>query len=535
MTTAEPNGRITAGSNEPGGHKSGGGELKRDVLANLGGSIVSGVVSFATVPVLIHLVGLEEYGLVGFYATVQSIFGLIDSGFASTLNRQLAVSSGRGDSASRIRAIIFSLEIAYTVAAVACLVVVITAGAAVTWFPSSSVPQSKIKISLALMVLSVVCRMPIGFYSGGLLGIGQHIRVNVVNSLAVAGINALSLVAVWQISRSSEAYFAAQCAGCIVQICVLRSYLQSMLPEKVGRVKFEISILREVAPYTISVCGITLLGAFLKETDKIFLTSIVNLRDFAVYAIAVTMSSSLYRVATPLYNTIFPRLSSLSVKSDGNLELKYIQYAQIFAIGIIPAAMVICAFPAEILRLWTHSPETARNGWCILSILTIGVAINSVMHLPYSLQLAHGWTSLTLKVNAASLVLMIVIYAGFRGSMNALSVALTVTGFCVLFLFITIPLVHRRILKGLMGEWYTYGVVLPIIGAGAPVLVVFLAKKWIGCEWLSVVIAAIVSVVGCGTILPYPRRAVASILRTWLNAAVPRLRKEQADSKKFDE
>jgi hypothetical protein len=77
---------------------------------------------------------------------------------------------------------------------------------------------------------------------------------------------------------------------------------------------------------------------------------------------------------------------------------------------VLPIAAVISVFSFDVFRLWTGSAEIAHNAAPIASILVIGSALNGLMVLPYSLQLAHGWTSIGLRINFFLIVLLVPAY-----------------------------------------------------------------------------------------------------------------------------
>jgi O-antigen/teichoic acid export membrane protein len=94
------------------------------------------------------------------------------------------------------------------------------------------------------------------------------------------------------------------------------------------------------------------------------------------------------------------------------------------------------------------------------------------MHLPYTLQLAHGWTRLTVWVNSASLlVLAPAIYLGVSTyGVEAAAVAwiLLNAGYVI----IGLPLMHRRLLPAEKWRWYGQDVLAPLCAALAPLLII---------------------------------------------------------------
>ena len=72
-------------------------QLKRNMVANLIGRAWDRIVVLVCIPFYLKFLGIEAYGLVGFYAALLGIFVMIDLGFGKTLNRELARLSALDD------------------------------------------------------------------------------------------------------------------------------------------------------------------------------------------------------------------------------------------------------------------------------------------------------------------------------------------------------------------------------------------------------------------------------------------------------
>ena len=57
-------------------------KVGRNLLAGLANSSWSALVGFAAVPFYLKYLGMEAYGLIGFFMTVQVMFQLLDMGLA---------------------------------------------------------------------------------------------------------------------------------------------------------------------------------------------------------------------------------------------------------------------------------------------------------------------------------------------------------------------------------------------------------------------------------------------------------------------
>ena len=125
--------------------------------------------------------------------------------------------------------------------------------------------------------------------------------------------------------------------------------------------------------------------------------------------------------------------------------------------------------------MWSGNQDLVLNTAPILSILVIGSFLNGLSYLPYQLQIAHGWTSLTLKLNifvvlvSIPSILAIVPIYGVKGAawvwvvMNAV------------YLLSASYLTHRKLLLDHKWSWYFSDTFLPAFGA---ITVMILAKQF---------------------------------------------------------
>ena len=87
--------------------------LKKNMTANLAGSFWQALMLFIFIPIYIKFVGIESWGLIGLFATLQAMSGLLDLGISNTLNREMARLSALQGREQEMRNLIRTLETLY--------------------------------------------------------------------------------------------------------------------------------------------------------------------------------------------------------------------------------------------------------------------------------------------------------------------------------------------------------------------------------------------------------------------------------------
>jgi O-antigen/teichoic acid export membrane protein len=148
-------------------------------------------------------------------------------------------------------------------------------------------------------------------------------------------------------------------------------------------------------------------------------------------------------------------------------------------------------FSYDLLLTWTQDRSIAENGHLMLSLLTVGTALNGIASLPYALQLAYGWTRLSLVVNTAATLLLapLIYFMSIRyGGVGAAIVWVILNS---LYILVVLYLMHRRLLQGELGRWYHRDVGQPLFA----VATIGAFWNWLmpafESEWLSVLNVAL--------------------------------------------
>lgn len=434
----------------------------RDVLANLLGRAWVTMLSVVLVPVFISYLGVEAYGLVGFFITLQSVLVVLDFGFSTTLNRALARTRKHGISPE-----IFSLSYALdklflTVSVLIALMVWIGA----TWLSNNWIKQeyldpSSVSLALRLMGVSIALYLPFMLYSGGLVGLGRQGYMNVIFSTG-ATLRFGGALLVLEVMPSVEAFFAWQVFAMAVQTVWCRAGFFATLGASGGRSAPVRGVLRKYIGFASGV-GLTAgLGVVLTQLDKLILSRLLHLEQYGEYMLAWTLASLLFLASSPVVTTFFPRLSARLQRSDDEIKALYHSGAQVLALAVMPVAAILIVFSDNLLLLWLGDNQLASGLGGLVGTLAVGTLLNTLAQMPHALQLAYGLPQFGLYAN---MVLVIVAVPGYYFAALKLGTEGAAWVWVVLnlaYVIIGVPLMHHWILRGEFLFWFVRGVLLPL-------------------------------------------------------------------------
>ncbi len=440
--------------------------LKKNLIANCLGQGWVALMSLAFIPLYIKHLGIEAYGLIGLFALLQAWLSLLDMGMTPTLGREMARFTGGSHSAQSIRNLLRSIEV------IALVIAVLIAGGisvsanwiAASWLQAEALPVEVVAQAFVVMGLVTAIRFIESVYRSSIVGLQRQVLFNVVSTVmaTLRGLGAVGIL-VW-VSATIEAFFIWQGIVSVVTLLTMAITTYASLPRAERAGQFSLDALRGVWKFAGGMISITFLALLLTQVDKILLSKLLTLREYGYYTLAAVVASALYMVITPITQAFYPRLCELHARNDQTALIDtYHKGAQLVSVFAGSFAIVVIMFAEVFLRLWTQDHELVKRTGTLLSLLMVGNLLNGLMWMPYQTQLAHGWTSLSVRTNiiAVSLIVPTIIWTAPRfGSEGVAWVWISLNAG---YFLIGIHFMYRRILGSEKWRWYVHDILLPLI------------------------------------------------------------------------
>ncbi|MGN6479262.1 lipopolysaccharide biosynthesis protein [Luteibacter sp.] len=491
--------------------------LKTNILANYLGQGWVALMAIVFVPFYSRALGMEGFGLVGLMLSVQAMALLLDLGLGGVMNRELARRSVTECAAGSMRELVRTLECFIWPS---CLVIAIAINAAGPWLAGSwlhpeALSKSDTLTAITMMAVAVALQWPATFYTNGLSGLERQPTANAINAIfaTLRSVGAAAVLALF--SPSVLAFMAWYAAVGATQSAVSAYLLWRALPP--GRARFRAHELRSARRFAGGLFLITGTAIILMQLDRIILSATRPLAEVGYFTLALTVAAALGRAIQPIFNAVYPRFSRLVAAGDEvTLAALYHECSQYLVVITAALGGFLIAFAEPVVRLWTGDVATAGIVALPLAILVAGSVINCLLNLPYALQLAHAWTGLTGLLNSAAVVVMIplgIIMIRRFGLPGAATLWLLTNLFT---LAIGLPLMHRRLLRGHLGEWYLRDVLPPVAAVFVAALVLrqtlpdslgmFARVSWLALSGVVMLLTAVAA-------SPATRAAIRGALR----------------------
>ena len=437
--------------------------LKRNVVANYASQIYATVVAVFMLPLYVRYLGTEAFGLVGFFAVIQGCLQLLDAGLGVTLSREVASYRAGGLSLTRLNVLLRALAAFF---AGAGLLVAISVWLSSDWIATSWLRTDKLSLMLvsrciSLMGGAAVLRWFAELYRGVIGGWEKQTWLGTYNIAIATARFVLVLPLLFVFRNDPSVFFSFQLFVAAFELLVLWWKAGTFLPGVRMLPSFKIEPLRAMWRFSGALAFCTVVWLAITQTDKLVLSKVLPLVDYAYFAIAMTIANGVTLLAVPISNALVPRLTYLITQQDteGSYRI-YRDATQWVSVIIWPAAGAAAFFAEPLLLAWTQNKAIAEQAAPVLFWYALGNACLGVAAFQFYLQFAHGRLSLQVIGSAVFVVILIpaILWASTNyGAVGAGRVWFTEN---LLYLLLWTWIIHHRLAPGLHWKWLT-GDVLP--------------------------------------------------------------------------
>lgn len=381
--------------------------LKRNILANFGGQAALTIIAFVTVPLYLRFLGAEGYGLVSFLLALQALTGIIDFGLSTTANREVSRYAAQQRPAADRQDLVRTLEVFYvgTGALIFVALAAMTPWLSTRWFETSSFSAATLRTCLLIAAASIALRWPAALYHGILRGTEQQVRLNLVSSTTALVRGVGSILVLLFVARDVVVFYWWQLAFSGVELAAYLAAASTSVGGFTGRGgAFRWELLAGLWRFSVRVGALSLFALVLKQLDKLVISTLLPIAQLGFYNAANLAANGIGKAVQPVQTAVFPRLTQLHERQDETIAPTFHRTVQLTAFLSVPLAAALAFFPTDVLWVWTRSAELAAQASVALSVLAAAMMLNSMMSVPFSLQLAAGLTWIPLATNALGAV-----------------------------------------------------------------------------------------------------------------------------------
>ena len=368
---------------------SSGRQLIHASLWNLLGQGLPLVVAVASIPALIHYIGLERFGFIALAWVLIGYASLFDLGMGRAVIRTVSAYLARGDAPGALASgrtglsllvafglLMGTLTLAFTPALVANVLMV--------------PPGLRQEAERALQVLAL--SLPVVMLTSGYVGVlSAHLAFRTLN-LVRAFFSVLSYLLPLAVAAAGWVSLPAV-VGTIVLLRVGGAVAYAVACRREAGFGWALQRPdRQRARELLALGGwmsvSNLLGPLLGHMDRLLIGALVPLRSVGIYAAPYDLVTRLMVIPYALVAAFFPMASAL-VPGTPQVDRALRDITRYLFLIMFPVMLVIMALANPAMRLWL-GPEIGAQAGEVLQILAVGVLLNALAQGPATLIQAVG-------------------------------------------------------------------------------------------------------------------------------------------------
>lgn len=393
----------------------------RNAGYNLAGSLIPLLLSLATVPLYLELVGVDRYGVLAIAWLLLGYFGLFDLGLGRATSYRIAALR---DAPAGDRATTFWTAIAVNIGL--GLIGGIALWAAAGWFFASIFKvdpaiRPEILAGVPYLAMTVPIATLTGVLSGALQGRELFLKTNSISVTSTILFQVLPLAVAWLWGPYLPMLLLAALSARLIAILALWILSHAELtrghPVRVDKAR-----LKELLSFGGWVSVASLFGPLLVIADRFLIGAVLGAVAVTLYTIPFQLAQRIAIFPASLTNALFPRLSAAPAEEQqrlGGLALRTL--SALLTTPVLVGVLAIGPF----LELWVGS-DIGGQAAPIGRLLLVGYWANAFALVPYTRLQAKGRPDLVTKMLIAQVPLYL---AGLYVMMKAYGL----TGCAIMF------------------------------------------------------------------------------------------------------
>ncbi|MBM6619096.1 lipopolysaccharide biosynthesis protein [Bacillus suaedaesalsae] len=456
--------------------------MYKNILANILGRLWSMFSIYFFIPLYIYFLGEEAFGLITFFATLQTVLNILGMGLSKTLRRVFASGEDTNKNNLYKYRMMRSIELIYVgIALFIIFICSISANLiANEWLKVGTIDINSVEFTIRLMGISIGLQLLASLYSGCLFGMEYQVRANAYIIGWSIFKNAGAVLLIWLIDPQIRLFYSWHIISDLLYLLILRFTVIKLLNKniKLTWTINDFKNVKDIWKFSTGLIVISIGYVLNTQLDKTIISKYMPLVTLGAYNIAFTLGSLTSVFTSAIATAAFSRFTqyyTLGRKKD--LRESFLRFNKSVGLSVIVLGVFIAVFSKEILLLWTGNPQIVQVINSSSFYIIIGTTFLSLQIIPYEYMLSVGNTKVNniLTFSSVPYVLLVtpllIINFGILGASISWFIQMILSTFLYLFFIHSKYIGENNTLKWLFSETVLPMVITLLIAFGSKELI----------------------------------------------------------------
>lgn len=369
--------------------------FKKNIYANYIAQAYVALINIATLPLYLQYLGIEAYGLIGFFSMLQIWFQLLDMGLTPTMTRETARFNGGNLNALNLRELLRALEGIFIIfALIGCAIIWLNAEKISTqWLNVTQIPIQEVVRSIEITSMIIALRWLSSLYRALISGIEKQVWLSYFSCTTATARYIFVIPILSWTGGSLFAFFSYQLIVSIIELVAITIKTYSIIPKIENRkiIPWSFKPILRIRNFSLSIAFSSLVWIIITQGDKLILSKLLSLTEYSYFIMAVMAAGGILLISSPISTALMPRMAMLHAENK-NSELfnTYRSATQLVAAMTIPACTILYLFSEEVIFAWTGNSALQNYVAPIMELYVIGNGLLIFSAFPYYLQFSKG-------------------------------------------------------------------------------------------------------------------------------------------------
>lgn len=324
--------------------------------------IYTALVTIFLIPILIGKIGLEAYGLIGFFAVLQACLSILDAGLGGVITREAIVSRKNQETYKKFN-ILYKKIVRFFIVVSLLLVTCgwwISDQYSTSWL-NTKLDEDVVIFCTTAMFWVFALRYMQGPFRSILLSNESQIILTTINLFVITLSQPLTIFLMKYLDEGIKFYFSMQlissAIGCVSMVLYsekIRRKVLFLCPLEEDGIKSDDASVKKLIFFALQLSTLSILWVLVNQSDKLALTKYSTLTEYGIYSVAVSIISVLAILSDPLNQYLQPRLTRCY--HQNNLK----EYSKLFSNALkficiltIPLSVFLFFYSKDVLFIWS--------------------------------------------------------------------------------------------------------------------------------------------------------------------------------------
>lgn len=377
--------------------------LRKNTIWNLAGSGLPLIGAAVFIPYVLRELGSEAFGVLTLIWALIGYFSLFDLGVGRALTYEMSKLRAANTPAEISPTLKAGLFLTAAAGMLGMLIILVLAPwLAQSWLKISLPWQPDAQLAFQIAAAGVVATTITSGLRGALEGLERFAESNLSKIFLGFCMFLLPALSVWlhgpTLWRIALYLVGARVVVMLGSALLLRSHLLGSDTRLASR------YIKPLLSYGMWVTVTGIVGPLMVYGDRFFVSATVGAAQLSLYAIPQEGLQRLLLVPAALCGALLPQLAALRGSDIKNVYRRNYKHIAVIMLGMCALAAL---FSYPVLAIWL-SPEFAQKALPIVLILSIGIWLNAMAMVPYTVLHARGNTRITALFHIGELAFYIV-------------------------------------------------------------------------------------------------------------------------------